>query len=128
MTPTLATIRMLHQPPERAARMVATWLGLQLRYAEDCSHCWSGYQENMNWPPLRLSTTIRATSGRTAGQPWLRPMRPWRSEEHTSELQSLMRISYAVCCLKKKPRSKGVAISIYNECLTHQEHGQKISQ
>src|SRR3546814_3191123 len=26
-----------------------------------------------------------------------------RSEEHTSELQSLMRISYAVFCLKKKP-------------------------
>src|SRR3546814_4726549 len=25
-----------------------------------------------------------------------------RSEEHTSELQSLMRISFAVCCLKKK--------------------------
>src|SRR3546814_4795548 len=28
--------------------------------------------------------------------------RPNRSEEHTSELQSLMRISYAVFCLKKK--------------------------
>src|SRR3546814_5463807 len=28
--------------------------------------------------------------------------RLWRSEEHTSELQSLMRISYAVFCLKKK--------------------------
>src|SRR3546814_3056621 len=27
---------------------------------------------------------------------------PWRSEEHTSELQSLMRTSYAVFCLKKK--------------------------
>src|SRR3546814_980806 len=27
---------------------------------------------------------------------------PCRSEEHTSELQSLMRISYAVFCLKKK--------------------------
>src|SRR3546814_2359775 len=26
----------------------------------------------------------------------------WRSEEHTSELQSLMRISYAAFCLKKK--------------------------
>src|SRR3546814_10424180 len=26
----------------------------------------------------------------------------WRSEEHTSELQSLMRSSYAVFCLKKK--------------------------
>src|SRR3546814_2958121 len=27
-----------------------------------------------------------------------------RSEEHTSELQSLMRISYAVCCLNKKKK------------------------
>src|SRR3546814_8831723 len=35
-------------------------------------------------------TSIGATSSR------------WRSEEHTSELQSLMRISYAVFCLKKK--------------------------
>src|SRR3546814_3985165 len=31
-----------------------------------------------------------------------RGRRPSRSEEHTSELQSLMRISYAVFCLKKK--------------------------
>src|SRR3546814_10423681 len=31
-----------------------------------------------------------------------RAPRPARSEEHTSELQSLMRISYAVFCLKKK--------------------------
>src|SRR3546814_19178374 len=30
--------------------------------------------------------------------------RPVRSEEHTSELQSLMRISYAVFCLKKKTK------------------------
>src|SRR3546814_2913815 len=30
----------------------------------------------------------------------------WRSEEHTSELQSLMRISYAVFCLKKKKKRK----------------------
>src|SRR3546814_10023326 len=29
-----------------------------------------------------------------------------RSEEHTSELQSLMRISYAVFCLKKKKQQK----------------------
>src|SRR3546814_9743100 len=33
--------------------------------------------------------------------------RSWRSEEHTSELQSLMRISYAVFCLKKNK---------YHEC------------
>src|SRR3546814_4207238 len=31
-----------------------------------------------------------------------RPARTARSEEHTSELQSIMRISYAVICLKKK--------------------------
>src|SRR3546814_1093137 len=30
---------------------------------------------------------------------------PFRSEEHTSELQSLMRISYAVFCLKKKKKT-----------------------
>src|SRR3546814_4361600 len=32
------------------------------------------------------------------------PSAPRRSEEHTSELQSLMRISYAVFCLKKKKK------------------------
>src|SRR3546814_2507701 len=33
---------------------------------------------------------------------WAADALPARSEEHTSELQSLMRISYAVFCLKKK--------------------------
>src|SRR3546814_10719721 len=33
----------------------------------------------------------------------------FRSEEHTSELQSLMRISYAVFCLKKKKKKKTTA-------------------
>src|SRR3546814_6913137 len=41
--------------------------------------------------PLSESTFARRRSG-------------GRSEEHTSELQSLMRISYAVFCLKKKKR------------------------
>src|SRR3546814_9982983 len=43
-----------------------------------------------------------------SGEQALRTMREiWqqRSEEHTSELQSLMRISYAVFCLKKKKRN-----------------------
>src|SRR3546814_6513728 len=42
-----------------------------------------------------------------------RPAALWRSEEHTSELQSLMRISYAVFCLKKKKPT------INTEHLTH---------
>src|SRR3546814_3042586 len=36
-----------------------------------------------------------------------------RSEEHTSELQSLMRISYAVFCLKKKTKSKQIVNITY---------------
>src|SRR3546814_10171049 len=35
-----------------------------------------------------------------------------RSEEHTSELQSLMRISYAVFCLKKKKHNKHIEVYI----------------
>src|SRR3546814_3215477 len=44
-----------------------------------------------------------------AAAPARSPTRPpigYRSEEHTSELQSLMRISYAVFCLKKKNKTK----------------------
>src|SRR3546814_10887199 len=37
----------------------------------------------------------------------------WRSEEHTSELQSLMRISYAVFCLKKKTSNPIMNTLIY---------------
>src|SRR3546814_2334065 len=36
-----------------------------------------------------------------------------RSEEHTSELQSLMRISYAVFCLKKKTNNTTIHHNIY---------------
>src|SRR3546814_5865375 len=40
----------------------------------------------------------------------------WRSEEHTSELQSLMRISYAVFCLKKKKHQHNILhISTLND-------------
>src|SRR3546814_14448537 len=38
-----------------------------------------------------------------------------RSEEHTSELQSLMRISYAVFCLKKKKHNEDVQHNTYKE-------------
>src|SRR3546814_8907138 len=38
-----------------------------------------------------------------------------RSEEHTSELQSLMRISYAVFCLKKKRKTKSRSTTRYTK-------------
>src|SRR3546814_2349230 len=40
-----------------------------------------------------------------------------RSEEHTSELQSLMRISYAVFCLKKKTFSSLILLSPFLQLL-----------
>src|SRR3546814_971354 len=43
-----------------------------------------------------------------------------RSEEHTSELQSLMRISYAVFCLKKKKKIKPQPLNILNHIPTKQ--------
>src|SRR3546814_9771228 len=46
--------------------------------------------DRMDFPGLGLDTVSH------------RVLRYTRSEEHTSELQSLMRISYAVFCLKKK--------------------------
>src|SRR3546814_9831119 len=64
---------------------------------------------------LTLATSGWAFLGYIAAA-WFAPKKPIehytsRSEEHTSELQSLMRISYAVFCLKKKKQT--------------QEHNQK---
>src|SRR3546814_5150382 len=49
---------------------------------------------------------------RRSGDYWHRG-RPCRSEEHTSELQSLMRISYAVFCLKKKKHIDNTTVIMY---------------
>src|SRR3546814_5785658 len=72
--------------------------------------------------PLRYSTPLsrhpgQATAGSASRDLWMgrapggaigpdRSRVTLRSEEHTSELQSLMRISYAVFCLKIKKRTK----------------------
>src|SRR3546814_9391594 len=53
--------------------------------------------------PARGRDGDQAVSGRRGR---MTELRAWRSEEHTSELQSLMRISYAVFCLKKNTKTK----------------------
>src|SRR3546814_10358334 len=51
----------------------------------------------------KISQAARALCSPVGGPAaWCRPI---RSEEHTSELQSLMRISYAVFCLKKTKKT-----------------------
>src|SRR3546814_7561028 len=64
-------------------------------------------------PPLRSPRGSSCPMPSASGSPprrrrsTRRPARRWpRSEEHTSELQSLMRSSYAVFCLKKKQTKK----------------------
>src|SRR3546814_2676440 len=51
---------------------------------------------------------VAGVRGRVESTRGSRPAEARRSEEHTSELQSLMRISYAVFCLKKKKTSTTV--------------------
>src|SRR3546814_3985240 len=52
----------------------------------------------------RVDARVRTRRGRRTRRIGL------RSEEHTSELQSLMRSSYAVFCLKKKKKEKNISI------------------
>src|SRR3546814_9482851 len=55
---------------------------------------------------LRKISTTQSNSSKCKHQPSINHRDRSRSEEHTSELQSLMRISYAVFCLKKKRKKK----------------------
>src|SRR3546814_9877687 len=53
------------------------------------------------YPSLFGISSVQGGAERSGGPEGAAPVRPSRSEEHTSELQSLMRISYAVFCLTK---------------------------
>src|SRR3546814_8759299 len=57
-------------------------------------------------PSSRNTATKTRMAIRMGAWPPRRLEGGWRSEEHTSELQSLMRISYAVFCLKKKKQQE----------------------
>src|SRR3546814_8478181 len=54
---------------------------------------------------------LGAGDGRVVGLLFPRAAAGQRSEEHTSELQSLMRISYTVFCLKKKNKKQNIQIN-----------------
>src|SRR3546814_7886790 len=93
-----------------------TWLAsVAWEYPQDMVHMLrvrgadmqASVEEGITLDRLRFRYAI------TGDEPSWRPLRAfddgrkvYRSEEHTSELQSLMRISYAVFCLKKKKTQK----------------------
>src|SRR3546814_2577757 len=57
-------------------------------------------------PRRNLSDPVSDDDGRFSRNRW----RSFRSEEHTSELQSLLSISYAVFCLKKKKQTRTLSL------------------
>src|SRR3546814_4614966 len=92
-------------PDEPAVRLShPAWLVEQLR--RDWPDSWPAIlAANNAQGPL----TLRVNRRRLSRDAYLQRLA--RSEEHTSELQSLMRISYAVFCLKKK---QNTMITQYN--------------
>src|SRR3546814_2858243 len=81
-------------PPSEAIRRQMT-----LRITDDRVEIASG--QNIAAVPGNLAHLLTELVHQS-GWGWQGVFADWRSEEHTSELQSLMRISYAVFCLKKK--------------------------
>src|SRR5881396_4425987 len=76
---------------------------------------------------LSLHDALPISAPRPATGRWARPSGSpcWRrSEEHTSELQSLRTISYAVFCLKKKKKKNHISITQRNSTNTnkHKKH------
>src|SRR3546814_4391863 len=84
--------------------------------------CCSRIARSISPPATRRSSpapTASASRASCASPPgcWRR-----RSEEHTSELQSLMRISYAVFCLKKKHKNKEPSNSANHDTTARTHH------
>src|SRR3546814_6472421 len=70
-------------------------------------------------PPIARATG--ATPSGLHSRPISMGSSRWRSEEHTSELQSLMRTSYAVFCLKKKTNTQ------QRKAYTHEQSEVKLN-
>src|SRR3546814_3490153 len=93
--------------------------GVKLHRSEDFGATWTELpapafpvgmpadKEGEKAPSVSLIWTLAAGGPDQPGRLWAGtiPGALFRSEEHTSELQSLMRLSYAVFCLKKKNHS-----------------------
>src|SRR3546814_2077178 len=79
-----------------------------LDFADEVEVRWRAFQldPTATAEPKDLSAAIERKYGPGAFRGMTGRLVPLRSEEHTSELPSLMRISYAVFCLKQKQQCK----------------------
>src|SRR3546814_2410145 len=67
--------------------------------------------EDLPGDPANAVSRVPSRVQNPASAAYIEPHVGQRSEEHTSELQSLMRISYAVFCLKKKKQKQCALIT-----------------
>src|SRR3546814_2054596 len=91
-----------NSPASPSARIRAATTNSSLRRLILSIRAFEGSRNDLNNKPIRQNR-------RPKNFPMSRQcvtVRHSRSEEHTSELQSLMRISYAVFCLKKKKKTR----------------------
>src|SRR3546814_5803043 len=76
----------------------------------DADPVWLAYRRDPDVATQASATYLlhgrSATAHSTEADFGMEKVKSYRSEEHTSELQSLMRISYAVFCLKKKQQQQ----------------------
>src|SRR3546814_2300385 len=84
------------EPDQRVRKARSETMGLRVKSEVTIWRAARRVQSVSPPPPLSCADLIRASIYHAARSSVS------RSEEHTSELQSLMRISYAVFCLKKK--------------------------
>src|SRR3546814_2116110 len=94
-------------PPRWAGRWRTRWHLLrqvvQMRvFLNAGGSCPSRHERRFTDNPPGIAMELPCHASRPAPQGAVGAFSPVRSEEHTSELQSLMRISYAVFCLKNK--------------------------
>src|SRR3546814_2943030 len=112
-TDTLVPYTTLVRSPPQPRRLVFPRPRCRRRYpvlkAASAQHCSTAHRVVFRSPRRDF------ISRNAPRESWLKPL---RSEEHTSELQSLMRISYAVFCLKNNTKP-----NIYNNTKhTHIHH------
>src|SRR3546814_9396937 len=92
---------MTRRPP-RSTRTDTLFPYTTLFRSHEDSNAGEPSQPDRELPARRAALPGLAAVGESRDWHHCTQRRTWRSEEHTSELQSLMRISYAVFCLKKK--------------------------
>src|SRR3546814_9519130 len=94
----------------RALQIMVNLIGNAIRYSPEHSTIWIRVEGEGDLAKVKVADQGRGIAPQDQDKIFDKFERlgrdEARSEEHTSELQSLMRISYAVFCLKKKTKNK----------------------